>query len=151
MVECEKCKEHTGYIEDLQTRVSALEKFVKWAKPILEDIILINNNLKWMKWAFSIFVLIVAFVYTVQVYPSFQKQNDDKIEIITEVKEAKIESLKKQQKFKEEIIKEQQKFKEDMKNIVKEAIKQINEETVKASKINYKATKKVIEKQSRSD
>lgn len=139
-MECEKCKEHTGHIEDLQTRVSALEKFVKWAKPILEDIILINNNLKWMKWVFAIFVLICAFVYTTQVLPFFQKQNNDKIEIIREINNAKLETLKDQQNFKEDILKK-----------VDVAIKKITEETIKASKINYKATKKVIENKQRSD
>lgn len=140
MVECEKCKEHAVHIDNLRRRVTKLEEFVEWARPILENVKLIASNISWMKWVFSIFVLIVTFVYTVQVYPFFQKQNDDKIEIIREINNAKLETQRDQQKFKEDILAKFDK-----------AIQEINKETIKASKINYKATKKVIEDKVKSE
>lgn len=121
---CEGCENAHRKIEKLEGRVSTLEDFKKWAKPILEDIKIIKNDSRWMIAIAIGFSLIVTYVYIYQIYPNFNKQNEDKIEIIREVQKIRIEMLEKLSTTES-----------NTKNNI-----------IKASKTNYKSLKKIIEK-----
>ena len=139
---CEGCKEAHSEIDTLKSRVSVLESFKTWAEPIIKDIKALKLDLstlksdnKRMMLVGGLFVAVVAYVYVYQIYPSFGKQSDSILKILEKQNADKIEIIREINTFKLEVFKEIAKTEKDVKT-----------HTTKASKINYRGIKKIIEK-----
>lgn len=112
-------------VAEQSKRLSVLESFVEWAEPIIrriedmqKDVTKLTTSQNYMSMIFGWFVVIVAYVYTVQINKFMEEQPKDKIEIIREIH--KLESS-----F-DEKLKEQSAY--------------IDEKIIIASKINHSAT-----------
>lgn len=119
-----------GKVEEQNKRLSVLESFVEWAEPIIrriedmqKDVTKLTTSQNYMSMIFGGFVVIVAYVYTVQITKFMEEQPKDKIEIIREIH--KLESS-----F-DEKLKEQSAY--------------IDEKIIIASKINHSATVRKVE------
>jgi hypothetical protein len=143
--DCKGCKDAHEKIEGLHGRVSTLETFKEWAEPILNDIKILRRDSSWMITIAGIFIAITSYVYVYQIYPSFAKQDKDKIEIIEKQNRDKTEIIKQQNKDKIEIIKEVQKIRIEMLEKLSTTETTIKKDITKASKMNYKGLKKIIE------
>ena len=104
MSQCKGCEDTHERITDLEARIKTLEVFRKWAEPILKSIQILVNDEKWKRWIITAFVGIVTYVYIYQIYPSFEKVNDARIEVINIVKQVEINSLKGMSEFKTDIL-----------------------------------------------
>ena len=112
-------------VAEQNKRLSVLESFVEWAEPIIrriedmqKDVTKLTTSQNYMSMIFGGFVVIVAYVYTVQITKFMEEQPKDKIEIIREIH--KLESS-----F-DEKLKEQSAY--------------IDEKIIRASKSNHSAT-----------
>ena len=135
MIECnkecaKKIAELERAVEKQDRRINLLEAFVEWAEPIIrriedmqKDVTKLTTSQNYMSMIFGGFVVIVAYVYTVQITKFMEEQPKDKIEIIREVH--KLESS-----F-DEKLKEQSAY--------------IDEKIIIASKINHSATIRKVE------
>ena len=119
-----------GRVAEQNKRLSVLESFVEWAEPIIrriedmqKDVTKLTTSQNYMSMIFGGFVVIVAYVYTVQITKFMEEQPKDKIEIIREIH--KLESS-----F-DEKLKEQSAY--------------IDEKIIIASKINHSATVRKVE------
>lgn len=119
-----------GRVEEQNKRLSVLESFVEWAEPIIrriedmqKDVTKLTTSQNYMSMIFGGFVVIVAYVYTVQITKFMEEQPKDKIEIIREIH--KLESS-----FDEKL---------------KEQSADIDEKIIIASKINHSATARKVE------
>lgn len=119
-----------GRVEEQNKRLSVLESFVEWAEPIIrriedmqKDVTKLTTSQNYMSMIFGGFVVIVAYVYTVQITKFMEEQPKDKIEIIREIH--KLESS-----FDEKL---------------KEQSADIDEKIIRASKINHSATIRKVE------
>lgn len=117
-------------VAEQNKRLSVLESFVEWAEPIIrriedmqKDVTKLTTSQNYMSMIFGGFVVIVAYVYTVQITKFMEEQPKDKIEIIREIH--KLESS-----F-DEKLKEQSAY--------------IDEKIIIASKINHSATVRKVE------
>ena len=117
-------------VSEQNKRLSELESFVEWAEPIIrriedmqKDVTKLTTSQNYMSMIFGGFVVIVAYVYTVQITKFMEEQPKDKIEIIREIH--KLESS-----F-DEKLKEQSAY--------------IDEKIIIASKINHSATVRKVE------
>lgn len=118
--DCEKCDLAHTKIASLETRVKSLEDFETWAKPILENIIILVNDEKWKKWVAITLASVISYVYVYQIYPSFEKADKNQIETIKLIHE-----------IKNDVIKE-----------LTTQAEYTNSHTTKASKTNYKAIRR---------
>lgn len=135
MIECNKecankIAELERAVEKQDRRINLLEAFVEWAEPIIrriedmqKDVTKLTTSQNYMSMIFGGFVVIVAYVYTVQITKFMEEQPKDKIEIIREIH--KLESS-----F-DEKLKEQSAY--------------IDEKIIIASKINHSATVRKVE------
>lgn len=135
MIECnkecaKKIAELERAVEKQDRRINLLEAFVEWAEPIIrriedmqKDVTKLTTSQNYMSMIFGGFVVIVAYVYTVQITKFMEEQPKDKIEIIREIH--KLESS-----F-DEKLKEQSAY--------------IDEKIIRASKINHSATVRKVE------
>lgn len=98
--------------EDHEKRITLLEDFEKWARPILEAVKTIKNDNRWMIIIFVAFVTICTYVYQTDIKNFMTRWNDDKIDIIREINSFKME--------------------------MKEEINDVNNQVITSSKINYK-------------
>ena len=103
MADCEKCEKHETHIIDLQHRVTSLEDFEKWAKPILEIVKTIKSDSKYQITIGLALVGIVSYIYVYQIYPFFEKQHDSNIEVIKAISDFQLETVKDRTDFKTEI------------------------------------------------
>ena len=117
-------------VAEQNKRLSVLESFVEWAEPIIrriedmqKDVTKLTTSQNYMSMIFGGFVVIVAYVYTVQITKFMEEQPKDKIEIIREIH--KLESS-----F-DEKLKEQSAY--------------IDEKIIVASKINHSATVRKVD------
>lgn len=117
-------------VAEQNKRLSVLESFVEWAEPIIrriedmqKDVTKLTTSQNYMSMIFGGFVVIVAYVYTVQITKFMEEQPKDKIEIIREIH--KLESS-----FDEKL---------------KEQSADIDEKIIRASKINHSATVRNVE------
>ena len=117
-------------VAEQNKRLSVLESFVEWAEPIIrriedmqKDVTKLTTSQNYMSMIFGGFVVIVAYVYTVQITKFMEEQPKDKIEIIREIH--KLESS-----FDEKL---------------KEQSADIDEKIIIASKINHSATVRKVE------
>lgn len=120
--QCKKCLEEFEAFKNKhkehEKRITLLEDFEKWARPILEAVKTIKNDNRWMIIIFIAFVSICTYVYQTDIKQFMNKWNDDKIDIIKEINSFKLE--------------------------MKDKINDVNNQVVTSSKINYKATVKEI-------
>lgn len=116
--QCRKClDEFEAYKEkhaNHEKRISLLEDFESWARPILEAVKTIKNDNRWMIIIFVAFVSICTYVYQTDVKQFMEKWNNDKIDIIKEINTFKLE--------------------------MKDKINDVNNQVVNSSKTNFKAT-----------
>jgi len=145
--DCSGCKEAHEKISKHDARIAALEAFKKWATPILEDIKTIKNDSRWQIAIAIIFSAIVTYVYTTQIFPFFDKQNKDKLEIMTAIHKEKIETIKALQSIKTYDAQQLQALEEKINKKVLQVASDINKHSTEASKMNYKGIKKVIRKE----
>ena len=125
--QCRKCldefeafkKKH----QDHEKRISLLEDFESWARPILEAVKTIKNDNRWMIIIFVAFVSICTYVYQTDVKQFMKKWNDDKIDIIKEINDFKLE--------------------------MKDKINDVNKQVINSSKTNFKATAREMKEISR--
>lgn len=117
-------------VAEQNKRLSVLESFVEWAEPIIrriedmqKDVTKLTTSQNYMSMIFGGFVVIVAYVYTVQITKFMEEQPKDKIEIIREIH--KLESS-----F-DEKLKEQSAY--------------IDDKIIMASKINHSATVRKVD------
>lgn len=117
-------------VAEQSKRLSVLESFVEWAEPIIrriedmqKDVTKLTTSQNYMSMIFGWFVVIVAYVYTVQINKFMEEQPKDKIEIIREIH--KLESS-----F-DEKLKEQSAY--------------IDEKIIGSSKINHSATVRKVD------
>ena len=117
-------------VAEQNKRLSVLESFVEWAEPIIrriedmqKDVTKLTTSQNYMSMIFGGFVVIVAYVYTVQITKFMEEQPKDKIEIIREIHN--LESS-----F-DEKLKEQSAY--------------VDEKIIRASKINHSATVRKVD------
>lgn len=110
---CEDCK-MIKRVEYLESKVDSIEKFNKWARPILEAVDTIHVNIRWMTIVAVLFAGVCAYVYVDEIKPFIKQYQQDKSQL------------------------EEKRHKEQL-SIIKE-IGALKSEIIKASKINYKAT-----------
>lgn len=147
---CDGCVAAHQKIESQEIRITNLEKFRKWAEPILNDLKILRSDIRWMKYIASLFSIIVAWVYMSQVSPFFEKQSDDKIEIIKQQNKDKIEIIREINKIKEDSFKGRIKLRDELMEKFNQSTKAINRHNTSASKENYRGISKVIRKEVRS-
>jgi len=80
--------------QDHETRISLLEEFKKWAKPIIEAIDTMNTSMKWMITIASLFAAICTFVYMFDIKPLQKQQYENQIQILQKINDVKIDLLK---------------------------------------------------------
>lgn len=116
--QCKKCLEEFEAFKlkhaNHEKRISLLEDFESWARPILEAVKTIKNDSRWMIVIFIAFVSICTYVYQTDVKQFMIKWSDDKVDIIKEINTFKLE--------------------------MKDKINDVNNQVVSSSKINCKAT-----------
>lgn len=112
---CEDCK-MLARVRELERKQENTDKFIGWAKPILDAVDTIHVNIRWMTIVAILFAGICSFVYVDEIKPFIKQYQQDK----THAEE-------KRHKEQVEVIKQ---------------IESLKMEIIKASKINYKATVK---------
>lgn len=135
MIECnkecaKKIAELERTVEKQDRRINLLEAFVEWAEPIIrriedmqKEVTKLTTSQNYMSMIFGGFVVIVAYVYTVQITKFMEEQPKDKIEIIREIH--KLES--------------------SFDDKLKEQSAYIDEKIIIASKINHSATVRKVD------
>lgn len=127
MNECESCplaekiEKLQQDMENTKNRVYVLEDFKRWAKPILDkiesmedNVVKVANSQKWMIIIFTSFVAIVSWVYTVQIIKFMEQQPSDKLEIVAAI--------------------------HNLESKLNKKIEDTNIQIIKSSKINYNTT-----------
>lgn len=82
---CDDCKgldEVRDKINEHHQRISALEDFEKWARPILDAVRTIKNDNRWMIIIFVAFVGICTYVYQTDIKDYIKDNHNYKIEVI---------------------------------------------------------------------
>lgn len=79
---CKKIEEIEEKLDDHSKRLSALEEFEKWARPILEAVKTIKNDNRWMIVIFVSFVGICTYVYQTDIKDYIKENHQYKIEVI---------------------------------------------------------------------
>ena len=115
MIDCTVCHKQQRITELEQaldnhhTRIGILENFREWASPIIKRIENMERELtsiavsqKYMSIIFGAFVMVVSYIYSVQVIGFMQEQPMNKVEIIREIHlldktlNARVDELKEQ-------------------------------------------------------
>lgn len=116
--QCKKCLEEFEAFKlkhaNHEKRISLLEDFESWARPILEAVKTIKNDNRWMIIIFVAFVSICTYVYQTDIKNFMAIQNSDKVDFIKELNNFKLE--------------------------MKDKINDVNNQVVTSSKTNFKDT-----------